>query len=215
MEKLIRVGIVEDNKTMRDSWTLFIDNAPDMVVLESVDSCEVMLNSAELIKCDLIIMDIGLPGMSGIEGVTEIKKLHPNIHIIMASVFDDDSYVFEALKAGAIGYLMKKVTEMELAEAIRDAIRGGSPISPNIARKVIETFHKVRAPKEAELTSQELKILNELATGLSYNAIGKKVHLSVDGVRHHIRGIYRKLHVHKRSEAVTKGIARKLIDLNK
>lgn len=215
MEKLIRVGIVEDNKSMRDSWTLFIDNAPDMVVLDSADSCEKMLKSEELKKCDLMIMDIGLPGMSGIEGVIEIKKRHPNMHIIMATIFDDDSYVFEALKAGAIGYLMKKVTEAELAEAIRDAVGGGSPISPNIARKVIETFHKARAPKEAELSGRELEILNELATGLSYKAIGDKIYLSVDGVRHHIRGIYRKLQVHSRSEAVTKGIARKLIDLTR
>ncbi|MEO9887374.1 MAG: response regulator transcription factor [Balneola sp.] len=212
MDKLIKVGIVEDNQGMRESWELFIDAAPDMVVLETAHSCEAMLESKELQKCDLLIMDIGLPGMSGIEGVTEIKKIHPDMYFIMASVHDDDSYVFEALKAGAIGYLMKKVTPDELVEAIRDAINGGSPITPNIARKVIETFHTVRPKsKENELTERELQILKELATGRSYAAIGKEIFLSIDGVRHHIRGIYRKLQVHSRSEAVSKGISHKLI----
>lgn len=213
MEHLIRVGIVEDNQGMRESWKLFIDGAKDMVVLEAVHSVEAMLESKELKKCDLIIMDIGLPGMSGIEGVIEIKKLHPDMHIIMASVYDDDSYVFEALKAGAIGYLMKKVTPEDLVEAIRDAIKGGSPINPNIARRIIETFHKVHASvPEENLSERELQILQELATGRSYAAIGKEIFLSIDGVRHHIRGIYKKLQVHSRSEAISKGISRKLID---
>ena len=209
---MIRVGIIEDNKYMREGWETFIDYDKNLCVIGSFTSCEAAFKSEEMQKTDVMIMDIGLPGMSGIEGVKYLRKNYSDINIIMATVFDDDENIFSAIKAGAVGYLMKKVTPDELVAAIKDAYAGGSPITPNIARKVIETMHAPEIPDNEALTEHELKILQELATGKSYAAIGKSIFLSIDGVRHHIRNIYRKLEVNSRTGAVSKGIARKLID---
>lgn len=133
------------------------------------------LESEELKKTDVIIMDIGLPGMNGIEGVRAIKATHPKVQIIMATVHDDNEHIFEAIKAGAVGYLMKKVTPDELVAAVKDAHEGGSPITPNIARKIIAKMHAPIVSEEEQLTERELEILQELATGKSYAAIGKSI----------------------------------------
>lgn len=207
---MIRIGIIEDNKYMREGWQTFIDYEDDLCVLDTFGSCEEAFESDVINQVDLLIMDIGLPGMSGVEGVGYVREHHPDINVIMATVYDDDEHIFEALKAGAVGYLMKKVTPNELVDAIRDAHQGGSPITPNIARKVINTFHR-RFKSSEELSERELQILEQLATGKSYAAIGKEIFLSVDGIRHHIRNIYNKLEVHSRSEAITKGISQNLI----
>lgn len=209
---LIKVIIVEDNKYMCEGWQTFIDYDKNLCVLKSFDSVEAAMDSEELKKTDVIIMDIGLPGMSGIEGVRAIKAIHPKVQIIMATVHDDNEHIFEAIKAGAVGYLMKKVTPDELVAAVKDAHDGGSPITPNIARKIIAKMHAPIVPEEDQLSERELEILQELATGKSYAAIGKSIFLSVDGVRHHIRNIYNKLQVHSRSEAVSKGIMKRLIE---
>ncbi|HCT51423.1 MAG TPA: DNA-binding response regulator [Balneola sp.] len=211
MENLIKVGIVEDNPYMREGWETFIDLEQDMCVIGSYESFEDAWDSDELKKCDLIIMDIELPGISGIEGVKKIKSHNLKAEMLMATVFDDDENIFNAVKAGAVGYLLKKTSPEDLVKAIRQAMSGGSPMTPNIARKVINTFHIKSLPSEKQLSERELEILRELATGRSYAEIGKKIFLSVDGVRHHIRGIYKKLEVNSRSEAVSKGINRNLI----
>lgn len=216
VEDLIKIIIVEDNRYMREGWTTILDFESDFVVLGAFESCEEAFDTDLLSRTDIILMDIELPGMSGIEGVKHVQKEYPEISVIMATVFDDDKNVFDALCAGAVGYLMKKVSPEDLKKAIRDAQNGGSPMTPNIARKVISTFHQpVPSDKENQLNEQELKILEQLAKGKSYAAIGKTVFLSVDGVRYHIRNIYRKLQVHSRSEAVSKGISRRLIDPDK
>lgn len=209
---LIKVIIVEDNKYMREGWKTFIDYDKDLCVLDVFESCEDLLKSQETKKSDVIIMDIGLPGMSGIEGVKAVKAIHPDVMVIMATVHDDNEHIFEAIKAGAVGYLMKKVTPDELVAAIKDADSGGSPITPNIARKIITKLHAPVVPESEQLTERELEILQHLASGKSYAAIGKTIFLSVDGVRHHIRKIYQKLQVNSRSEAVSKGILKRLID---
>ena len=212
MIPLIRVLIVEDNKYMREGWQTFIDHDKELVVLESFVDCERLLASKELKKADVIIMDIGLPGMTGIEGVKAVKASYPSINIIMATIHDDNEHIFDAIKAGAVGYLMKGVSPSELIHAIKDSHAGGSPITPNIARKILEKMHAPVIAVEERLTERELEILQELATGKSYAAIGKTIFLSVDGVRHHIRKIYQKLQVNSRSEAVSKGIKKRLID---
>ncbi|MEX2477583.1 MAG: response regulator transcription factor [Gracilimonas sp.] len=210
---MIKVGIIEDNEYMREGWETFIEHEDDLSVVGSFGSCEEAFESDEINEVDLVIMDIGLPGMSGIEGVKYMREHHPDVHIIMATIHDDDDHIFDALKAGAVGYLMKKVTPDEMVDAIRNANEGGSPITPNIARKIISTFQQA-ADLEEELTDRETQILKQLATGRSYAAIGKEIFLSVDGVRHHIRNIYQKLEVHTRSEAIAKGINKKLIQPN-
>lgn len=213
IKSLTKIIIVEDNRYMREGWSAILDFENDFMVLGAFETCEDAFESAELSKADILLMDIELPGMSGIEGVKYLQQKHPDINVIMATVFDDDKHVFDALCAGAVGYLMKKVSPEKLKEAIRDACQGGSPMTPNIARKVIQTFHQpVPKDDEENLNERELEILDELAKGKSYAAIGKSVFLSVDGVRYHIRNIYRKLQVHSRSEAITKGLSRRLID---
>ncbi len=211
---VIHVGIIEDNRYMRDGWETFIGFEDDLNIVGCYGSCEEAFEDNETMKrVNLMIMDIGLPGMNGIEGVRYMREHYPDAVVIMASVFDDDQHIFEALKAGAMGYLMKKVGPDELVTAIRDAWQGGSPITPNIARKVISSFQHTSG--EEELSERERQILEKLATGCSYSAIGKDIFLSVDGVRYHIRNIYRKLQVHSRSEAIARGISRKLIDPEK
>lgn len=208
---MIKVGITEDNKYIRKGWETLIDFEDDLCVVTSNESCEDAFASEDFAKIDVLIQDISLPGMSGIEALPTIRAKYPHIHVIMVTVFDDDENIFEALKAGAIGYLLKSTDPAQLIEAIRDANKGGSPITPNIARKIIKTMHVPKVEPAEKLNEKELTILNELATGKSYAAIGKSLFLSVDGVRHHIRNIYRKLEVHSRTEAVTKGITNNLI----
>jgi DNA-binding NarL/FixJ family response regulator len=213
VEELIKIIIIEDNRYMREGWTTILDFESDFVVLDAFESCEEAFDTDLLSKTDIVLMDIELPGMSGIEGVKYIEKEYPEVTVIMATVFDDDKNVFDALCAGAVGYLMKKVSPEDLKKAIRDAQDGGSPMTPNIARKVIATFHQPAPSDDSkQLNERELEILEQLAKGKSYAAIGKTVFLSVDGVRYHIRNIYRKLQVHSRSEAVSKGISRRLIN---
>lgn len=211
-EELIKVSIIEDNAYMREGWETFIDFERDMTVVGSFDSCEKAFDDSNFQRSDLVLLDINLPGMDGIEGLSHIRREDPDKIVIMVTVHDDDEHIFAALKAGAIGYLMKKVAPNELVDAVRDAYNGGSPITPNIARRVISTFHST-VKLEEELSERELDILKELAKGLSYAAIGKKIFLSVDGIRHHIRNIYRKLEVNSKSEAVAKGLRNRLIDL--
>lgn len=209
---LIKVLIIKDNKYMREGWRTFIDYDKELVVLGSYVSCEDAISSGVIQKANVIVMDIGLPGMSGIEGVKEVKKINPEIQVVMATVHDDNDHIFEAIKAGAVGYLMKKVSPDELVAAVKDAHRGGSPITPNIARKIITSMQSNEEKAETSLSEREVEILKELATGKSYAAIGKTIFLSVDGVRHHIRKIYQKLQVSSRSEAISQGIKKRLID---
>lgn len=212
-QSLIKIVIIEDNRYMREGWETILNFEEEFIVLGSYESCEDAFQLDEVGKANLVLMDIELPGMSGIEGVKYLRKHHPDINIIMATVFDDDKHVFDALCAGAVGYLMKKVSPEDLIKAIHDAQDGGSPMTPNIARKVIRTFHQTSAnDNEAGLNEREIEILEQLAKGKSYAKIGNTVYLSVDGVRYHIRNIYRKLEVNSRTEAVSKGISRRLID---
>jgi len=199
---------------MREGWQTFIDYEEDLQVIATFNSCEDAFRSKDIDDTHLFLMDIGLPGMNGIEGVAYIREHYPEAICVMATVFDDDQHVFDALKAGAIGYLMKKVSPDELIAALRSALDGGSPITPNIARKVIQNLYSKEA-KENILTDKEQEILEHLATGRSYNEIAKILFLSVDGIRYHIRNIYEKLQVHSRSEAVSKAINKKMIDPNK
>lgn len=209
---LIRISIIEDNEYMREGWEAILDTQEDFCVIETYESCEDAFASKTIGRNDIILMDIELPGMTGIEGVKYMRKHHPDVYVIMATIFDDDKHIFEALKAGAIGYLLKKVSPDDLCKAIREARDGGSPMTPEIARKVIQSLHiKKPKKKELQLTDRELQILNELATGKSYLAISKSIYLSEDGVRYHIRNIYRKLEVNSRTEAVAIGMKNRII----
>jgi DNA-binding NarL/FixJ family response regulator len=160
-------------------------------------------------------MDIGLPGMNGIEGVKYAISKDPDISVLMLTVYEESEFVFDALCAGACGYLVKKTPPARLLEAIKDANDGGSPMSSRIARQVITAFKEGKGillqEKDFGLSEREVGVLNLLAEGYNYQEIAENLYISVDTVRHHIRNIYKKLHVHSQSEAVAKAIRKKII----
>lgn len=212
--KLMRVVIVEDNQYIREGWETILDSDPKIVVKSVFRDCESALESDDIEYCDIILLDIQLPGIMGTEGVEKFLKINPSLAIIMISVMEDSQHIFEALQNGAIGYLIKKVGPDELIQAVKDAYEGGSPMSPIIARKVIASMQTQPKKKEKlDLTDREQEVLKLLAEGNSYSAIANEIYLSVDGVGYHIRNIYRKLQVNSKAEAVAKGLANGLITM--
>ncbi|HEX3072958.1 MAG TPA: response regulator transcription factor, partial [Ignavibacteriales bacterium] len=159
---------------------------------------------------------IGLPGISGIEGIKKAKAIDPDANILMLTIYEDNNMIFDALCAGACGYLVKKTPPIKLLEAIKEAHEGGSPMSSNIAKKVItvftQSYSKPSLSSEDELTIREKEVLTGLAEGSNYQEIANALFISIDTVRHHIRNIYRKLHVHSQSEAVAKALRKGIID---
>jgi DNA-binding NarL/FixJ family response regulator len=223
---MVRVALVEDNDTIRLGLAALIDGTPGFQCVGAWPSCEEMLPELKEVRPGVLLMDIGLPGMSGIEGVRRAKALLPDLNILILTVYDENDLVFEALCAGACGYLVKKTPPARLLEAIQEAHGGGSPMSSHIARKVVNLLRQttagptaspadgyVESPKgeEALLTARERDILNGLAEGNSYQALARSLNISTDTVRFHIRNIYRKLHVHSQSEAVAKALRRRII----
>src|SRR6185312_1023189 len=157
---------------------------------------------------NIVLMDIGLPNISGIEGVRTVKENLEDIQILMFTVFEDDEKIFEAIKAGASGYLLKKSSPEEIIEAVKSLYMGGAPMSASIARKVIESFqhHNTAKKNDYELTTRETEILNSLIDGLSYKKLAEKYFISISTVRTHIGHIYEKLHVNSKAQAVAKAL---------
>ncbi len=207
---MINIVIIEDNKYMREGWKTILDFEQDLCVIAEYESCEDAFKDSQLAKANVVLLDIQLPGIHGTEGVKIIRDKFPHLSVMMVTIHDDDERIFKALKNGAIGYLSKKISPDELIEAVHIAQGGGSPMSPNIARKVINSF-QASADLDIELSDAETRILALLAEGCSYKGISKEVYLSVDGVRYHIRNIYNKLEVSNKSEAVAKALRDKLI----
>src|SRR5690554_5973300 len=207
---MIKIAIIEDNDYMREGWKTILEFEPDMCVIADYNSCETAFSDDQLNKTDVLLLDIQLPGIHGTEGVKIVREKYPDVVILMVTIHDDDDHIFKALQNGAMGYLLKKISPGELIEAVRIAKNGGSPMSPNIARKVINSFYKESSPN-IELSEIEIDILKQLAEGNSYKGISKEVFLSIDGVRYHIRNIYNKLAVNNKSEAVAQALRKKLI----
>ena len=211
---MIKVAIIEDNTTIREGLGALVNGTSGYSCVGSYPDCESFLLKLESLSADVVLMDIGLPGMSGIEGISKAKKLKPDLNILMLTVYEDNQSVFKALCAGACGYLVKKTPPSRLLEAIKDAYEGGAPMSSLIARQVITVFQQNQnsaAEEDMDLSAREKEVLNSLAEGNNYQEIADRLFISVDTVRHHIRNIYRKLHVHSQSEAVAKAIRRGLI----
>jgi DNA-binding NarL/FixJ family response regulator len=162
---------------------------------------------------DVALIDIGLPGMSGIEGISILKAKYPDLVCLVLSIYEDDERIFDALCAGACGYLLKKTPPTRLLESIRDAANGGSPISPDVASRVIKLFRQERMPKrsDSDLTPHEMRLLKLLVEGHSYKTAAAELKVSVNTISFHIRHIYEKLQVHSKSEAVAKAINNRLI----
>ena len=203
------VGIVEDNKKIRDLIQRYLDMQDELKCPVAVDTVEEMLDYLEEHgHPDVILMDIQLPGMSGIKGIGLIKEKYPEIDIIMLTVYHDSHKIFNALRAGASGYLLKHTSLPEIKESILKLIDGGAPMSPQIARKVINHFQEntPKKNKESDLTPREHDIVNGLVDGLSYKMIADRYDISIDTVRAHIRNIYKKLHVNSKAEVIAKSL---------
>ncbi|MCL6493598.1 MAG: response regulator transcription factor [Ignavibacterium sp.] len=212
---MIKVAIVEDNQTIREGLSALINGTEGYKCVAAFRDCETFLNKLNQLEVDVVLMDIGLPGMSGIEGVAQAVKKNPDLNILMLTIYEDSEKVFDALCSGASGYLVKKTPPAKLLEAIKDAHDGGSPMSSGIARQVINAFKETKAKtsndEDYKLSPREIEVLNLLADGYNYQEIAESMFISVDTVRHHIRNIYKKLHVHSQSEAVAKAIRKKII----
>ena len=206
----IFIAIVEDLDEVRDGLKNFISLNTDFVVAGAFRSGEEAVAEIPQLKPDIVIMDINLPGMNGIECIRQIKDKTPATQFMMLTVYENDEKVFEALKAGASGYLLKNTGLLQLAESLKELHEGGSPMSANIARKLVNIFQD--APKETSaievLSKRENEILHLLAKGLLYKEIADQLQISTNTVRQHIHKIYEKLHVQNRTEAINKAFGK-------
>jgi DNA-binding NarL/FixJ family response regulator len=211
---MINVIIVEDNDTIREGLSVLINATEGLRCLATYRDCESLLRRLEELTPDVLLMDIRLPVMSGIDGVKRARQIVPDLNILMLTIYGENDLVFEALCAGAGGYLLKNTPPARLLEAIKEAHEGGSPMSPSIARKVVSLLQQKKllsTSAESILTAREREILHALSQGNNYQAIADSLFISVSTVRFHIRNIYQKLHVQTQSEAVATAIRKGLI----
>ena len=202
----LRIAIFDDNKNIRESISLLLATVPQFEMVGSF--CHVLdcIDDIRDSRPDIVLMDIDLPDISGIEGVRTIRNNFEKVQIMMFTVFEDEDKIFAAIRAGASGYLLKKATSPEITDAVKDLYEGGAPMSSSIARKVIQAFQSPPSSSLADyqLTAREKEILFSLVDGLSYKKIGEKYFISLSTIRTHISNIYSKLHVHSKSQAVAK-----------
>jgi DNA-binding NarL/FixJ family response regulator len=209
---LISVAIVEDDRATREGLGMLINGTPGYRCQNTFRTVEDALRSAGVAP-DVLLLDIDLPGMSGSEGVKLLKQRHPSVEILMLTVYAEEDKVFESICNGACGYLLKETPPSKLLESIGEAHRGGSPMSPEIARKVVRLFQKTGPPEKinGQLTPKEMRLLKLLVEGYSYQGAADRLYISVNTVRDYIRSIYQKLHVHSKSEAVAKALRSRII----
>ena len=207
----ITISIVEDLEEVREGLTQFISLNPEFHMLKTFSNAEDALIEIPKLKPDIVIMDINLPGMNGIECIRQIKDKIPETQFMMFTVYENDEKVFEALKAGASGYLLKNTGLLQMIEAIKELHDGGSPMSSNIARKLVSVFREKEndLPQIHSLSSRENEVLQLLSRGLLYKEIADKLSISIATVRQHIHKIYEKLHVQNRTEALNKVYGKK------
>jgi DNA-binding NarL/FixJ family response regulator len=205
-DKSIRIAVVEDDKTVREGLQMLLNGSPGFSCEATYASGEDALAGLPGILPDVVLMDINLPGMNGIECILKLKEQVLPVHFIMLTVFEDTDAIFRSLSAGACGYLLKHTPPVKLLEAIQDVYRGGSPMSGEIARKVVQSFQHpaAKTPASVNLTKREEEILGFLAQGFFYKEIAASLSISVETVRTHIRNIYEKLQVRTRTEAILK-----------
>ncbi|GAB5410867.1 MAG: response regulator transcription factor [Balneolaceae bacterium] len=206
------IWIVEDDLFFKESLEYLIEGAPDMELGLSVSSVEETRRiGSNITTPDIILHDIGLPGISGLEAIGLHKERFPEVLIIMLTIFEDDERIFKAIKNGADGYLLKRTEGEKIIEGIRDALKGGAPMSPGIAKKVMEMLAHGGPKKETNLTRRELEVLELLVNGYTMDMVSAKLEISSGTVDSHIKHIYKKLQVHNRAEVVSKAIKDRLI----
>jgi len=202
----IRILLYEDNAPLRESLQLLFSGLPQFDLAGAFGDCMNIEKEIQQHTPDVVLMDIDLPGRNGIEAAHIVKRLAPGTEVLMLTVFDDNDKVFQAVCAGASGYLLKKTPPSKILEAVEDIYNGGAPMSPSIARKVLELFPRAPAVNTEldKLTPREQAVLRSLASGNSYKMVADELQISIETVRTHIKRIYEKLHVHSVSEAISK-----------
>lgn len=205
----IRISIYEDNQPLRDALSLLVETTDNFELAGAYGDCLNLEQQIAAHRPDVVLMDIDLPGISGIEATLRLRRQFPETDVLILTVFEDSDRVFEAIRAGATGYLLKKTPPVRILEAIQEVYEGGAPMSPGIARRVMQSLHRSTAPHELDqLTPREATVLALLAAGNSYKMVAAEATISIDTVRTHIRRIYEKLHVHSVTEAVAKYLTR-------
>ncbi len=209
----LKVAIIEDMRGIRESLAMLIDGTPGFRAVGAFGSMEEALLQLDKAIPDVVLTDIGLPGMSGLLGIRRLKERYPNLHILMLTVYDDDERIFQALCAGASGYLLKKTPPRILLESLSEAASGGAPMSPEVARRVITLFREFRPPAQAdyELSPHETRLLKLLVEGHNYKTAAASLGVSVNTVAFHMKRIYEKLQVHSKSEAVAKALRDRIV----
>ncbi len=202
----IKVAIVDDDEDIRASLAALIRRAPNFKLTGDYANGETAVKEIPRFPPDVVLMDINLPGMKGYECVRQLKAARPDVQFLMLTVYEDSDSLFNSLKAGASGYLLKRTASAKLLEAIRDVHSGGSPMTPQLARRVVQFFAKPTDGSStlATLTPGEREFLDQLANGYAYKEIAGRMKISIDTVRSYVRTVYEKLHVHSRTEAVVK-----------
>jgi DNA-binding NarL/FixJ family response regulator len=210
---VIKVAIIEDQRDIRECLTFLINGTEAYSCTGSYRTMEEALDKIGHQLPDVVLSDIGLPDMDGIEGIKILKERHPNLLVLMLTVYDDDERIFDAMCAGASGYLLKKTPPARLIDSLREAVQGGAPMSPEVARRVIALFREIRPPERAdyELTPHETRLLKLLVEEHNYKTAAAELGVSVNTVNFHVRNIYEKLQVHTRSEAVAKALLHRLV----
>lgn len=212
-ERFIKVAIIEDDKKILDGLALLVGGTPGFTCTGAYVSVEKALLSLDTSPPDVVLIDLGLPGISGVQGIQILKRCYPKITTLVLTVYEDQERIFDALCAGACGYLVKGTSPGRLLESLREAVAGGAPMSPHIARRVIEHFRVQDAttPNGYDLTPHELRLLRFLVDGHHYQSAADQLGVSVNTIRFHLRNIYEKLQVHSKSEAVAKALRERLV----
>lgn len=203
-----KITIVEDNEVVRDGFALLIDSVSEYAVVSTYDNCEDALKNLKNDRPNIILMDLELPGMHGVEGIRRIKKQTPEVNIIVITVHANSELVFEALCAGASGYITKNAGHSKLLDAIAEVQRGGAPMSSQIARMVVQSFQK---NTDSPLTGRETEVLELLAKGKSYTVIADELFVHKETIKSHIKNIYTKLQVNSKADAIEKALRDRLI----
>lgn len=209
----IKVAIIEDRRDIREGLAVLINGTEGYSCTRAFRSMEEALERIDRDLPDVVLVDIGLPGMSGTEGIAILKDRHPELAMLILSVYDDDDRIFDALCAGACGYLLKNTAPARLLASLEETVLGGSPMSPEIARRVVTLFREIRPPAAADyqLTPHETRLLKLLVEGHNYKTAAQELKVSVNTISFHMRNIYQKLQVHSKSEAVSKALRQRLI----
>lgn len=211
---LIKVAIFEDNNRLREGLCQLIDGSPGFTCVGAYANCDHVVEHIASIQPEVILMDIEMPGISGIEGVMKIKENFPEIKILMETIFDDDDKIFDSIRAGAEGYILKNTAPVEILKAIKEIMEGGSPMTPTVAHQVLKMAGQRTvniSNDKFDLTKREKEILKHLTEGMSYKMIADECTISMDTVNMHIKNIYKKLQVHSKSEAVVKAIRGRIV----